>query len=385
MTLVRISFLGGATLLWVSVFGYLLFLRMLARRPARRGTARRETPVGDWPHVTVVIPTLNEERWIASKLADVALTDYPAERLRVVVVDGGSSDRTRALVAAHTGGTAVELMVLPRVTWKSEQITHALARIDDDLVVITDADARLAPSCIRELVGELLRDPRTAVVGASVQPDTPLLEERLHWWFLNCLWWLEGEALSAAIVSGVCYGVRRQAVADFPRDAPTEDVHLATAASARGFRVRICRTAHATELRAPRTLAELMRFRRRRGAAYVAELLRWSSTAAGPPGWRLAHGVRLWHFLVTPVIVVALAVCAALLLSTPFWWWPVLVAAAFIASVLAVAATSTTLADTCSGRPWHLGVAATRLLGMLWFAVVAIPRHRVSPLTPTGH
>ena len=79
-------------------------------------------------------------------------------------------------------------------------------------VIVTDADTRLEPNCVTELVATLLADPQTAIVGATVRPASALLEERIHWWFLNHLWWLEGEALSAAIVSGVCYAARRRAV-----------------------------------------------------------------------------------------------------------------------------------------------------------------------------
>ena len=38
-----------------------------------------------------------------------------------------------------------------------------------------------------------MRDSHTGIVGANVRPYSALLEERIHWWFLNYLWWLEGK------------------------------------------------------------------------------------------------------------------------------------------------------------------------------------------------
>lgn len=50
------------------------------------------------PTVAYVVATLNEERRIAACLESLLTQDYPADSLEVAVVDGGSTDRTRAIV-----------------------------------------------------------------------------------------------------------------------------------------------------------------------------------------------------------------------------------------------------------------------------------------------
>jgi succinoglycan biosynthesis protein ExoA len=50
------------------------------------------------PYVSVVIPVYNEERHIEACLDSVLDQDYPADRYEVIVADGGSDDRTRAIV-----------------------------------------------------------------------------------------------------------------------------------------------------------------------------------------------------------------------------------------------------------------------------------------------
>ncbi|TMI58402.1 glycosyltransferase, partial [Candidatus Bathyarchaeota archaeon] len=53
--------------------------------------------VGDFsylPSVTVIVPTYNEATVISRKLRDIAQSNYPKERLDVIVVDGGSTDNT---------------------------------------------------------------------------------------------------------------------------------------------------------------------------------------------------------------------------------------------------------------------------------------------------
>jgi len=48
--------------------------------------------------VAVVISTLNEEKFIEKCLASVMRQTYPFEDMDVMVVDGGSNDRTREIV-----------------------------------------------------------------------------------------------------------------------------------------------------------------------------------------------------------------------------------------------------------------------------------------------
>jgi cellulose synthase/poly-beta-1,6-N-acetylglucosamine synthase-like glycosyltransferase len=324
--------------------------------------------------------TLNEEARIEAKLADLARTDYPRERLRIVIVDGGSTDGTLAHIeAACRAGAPIELMRAPQAGSKLEQLRCGLEAVHEDLVVTTDADADLDPSCVRSLVEVLLRDPSTAVVGARIRPHTDLLEERIYWWFLNTLWWLEGEALSAAVVSGVCYAVRRRVVLAAPRAAGADDVLFALAAGAYGHGVRLCRGAWAVETRVPHSPGEFIVFRRRRGAGYMGAL-RASLPAAGISGWRLARAIRLFHFLVTPALLSALAVMGLVLCCTSHWPSALLIAALFAAPMLAALFGSTTLA-ALSTRRWQLGASAVRLAALIWLALLTpAPRPRPVPV-----
>lgn len=57
---------------------------------------------GRVPAVSVIVPCRNEERYIARCLDSILATDYPRDRLEVLVVDGRSEDRTRAVLDDYT-------------------------------------------------------------------------------------------------------------------------------------------------------------------------------------------------------------------------------------------------------------------------------------------
>ena len=67
-----------------------------ARR--RSGTA---LPATEPPKVTVIVPCRNEERYIGPCLDSILASDYPKDRLEVLVVDGMSEDRTREILRAY--------------------------------------------------------------------------------------------------------------------------------------------------------------------------------------------------------------------------------------------------------------------------------------------
>jgi cellulose synthase/poly-beta-1,6-N-acetylglucosamine synthase-like glycosyltransferase len=308
-------FVGFSALLWLLTFGYLLILRGLAVIKHRVNHEKT-----DLPKIAVIIPTLNEEAGILHKIEDMTRSNYPKELINLVIVDGGSQDRTVDLVKEKiSSGMKINLIRLNDHCNKVDQINHILTNRGEDIIVFTDADSSLDPSCIKELVRALTSDPRTALIGANVKPRTRFFEERIHWLLLNYFWWLEGEVFSSSGISGVCYAVNRSIFFTIAKDAVAEDIHLGLDISARGRRVRICRRAVAYELRVPRGALEFIQYRRRRGASYVRELRRSSSHPHIPLGWKLARGMRLCQFTWVSWIGLAAAVTGCFLLLSTVW------------------------------------------------------------------
>src|SRR5436853_2465195 len=70
----------------------------------------------DKPFVSIIVPCRNEERFIRACLDSMIGTDYPKDRLEVLVVDGISEDGTRAIIESYSKRNPfIRLLVNP---WK---------------------------------------------------------------------------------------------------------------------------------------------------------------------------------------------------------------------------------------------------------------------------
>jgi glycosyltransferase involved in cell wall biosynthesis len=93
------------------------------------------------PPISAVVITLNEEQRLAAALESVHFCD------EIVVLDAGSTDRTRAIAAA--AGARVEVSA----PWPGfvEQRSRAVAAARHDWVLAVDADERVTPALREEI------------------------------------------------------------------------------------------------------------------------------------------------------------------------------------------------------------------------------------------
>ena len=141
--------------------------------------------------VTVVVPVRDEEEQIAGCLAAL-LAQRGLDRLEVVVVDDGSTDRTAAVVGS-VADDRVRLVAAPppppgwlgkpHACWVGAEAAHVAA---DGVLVFIDADVRLAPDALvgavavldvhgLDLVSPWPRPLAEGVAERLVQPLSPWL------------------------------------------------------------------------------------------------------------------------------------------------------------------------------------------------------------------
>jgi glycosyltransferase involved in cell wall biosynthesis len=117
------------------------------------------------PLVTIIVPTLNQGRFIRESLQSCLNQDH--RPLEVLVVDGGSSDETLSILRA---------MDAPELKWTSkpdqgvvDAVNRGLARATGDFLAIQSSDDILLPGAISAATKVLAGDPAVGLVYGDVE------------------------------------------------------------------------------------------------------------------------------------------------------------------------------------------------------------------------
>ncbi len=128
------------------------------------------------PCLSVVVPCFNEEATIATLVEQVLASPWVAE---VVVVDDGSSDRSRDILTTLTD-PRVTVVLHEQNRGKGAALRTGFSRATADFVVVQDADLEYDPSEYGVLLEPLLDDRADVVFGSRFLSGRP--HRVLYFW-----------------------------------------------------------------------------------------------------------------------------------------------------------------------------------------------------------
>jgi cellulose synthase/poly-beta-1,6-N-acetylglucosamine synthase-like glycosyltransferase len=310
------------------IAGYPLLALLLARLRPRRWS---EAPFAG--SVAHVITVFNEEQRVGPKLENTVALQPPPGGLRTVVVDDGSTDRTREIVAGFRD-RGIELIACPR-RGKERAQQDAIRRVAADVIVFSDAAAAIAPEAI-ELLVRPFSDPEVAAVSGTDSLPSSASGEDLYVRFEMRL--RESESLVGSLVglSGCFFAVRRSIAEQLSEDVPS-DMAAALLAILSGRRAVAGTRARCTYAATPSLQREFARKRRTvlRGLRCLWRYRR-AMTSRPVVAWQVwSH--KCCRFLV-PWWLLAAAGTAAIAALRGQAWGRGVVAAAGVAAAVAAAA-----------------------------------------------
>jgi cellulose synthase/poly-beta-1,6-N-acetylglucosamine synthase-like glycosyltransferase len=273
--------------------GYHFLMGSLVRKQKNRDMpGLSETAL--WPGVSFLLVAADEESRVESRIANLLQSDYPTDKLELLIVTDGSGDGTVEIVRRlMTSDSRIRLVELAQRQGKANGLNHGIAAARNEIVALVDARQRFDGDTLKLLVRHFFDDCTGAVSGRLVVDgnDSAVGQGISAYWSMEVrLRAAESELDSCIGCTGAVYAIRRDLYRPIPADTLLDDVVIPMQIALLGYRVRYepCAVAHD-----PQEIdSEREQIRKRRTLSGNFQMLfRY-------PGWLLPWRNRLWWQLI---------------------------------------------------------------------------------------
>lgn len=300
---------------WISIFivvytfiGYSMLLYLLVKLKRFFIKSYRFNTEEVLPSVTVLIAAYNEEDIISEKIVNTLDLDYPKDKLHIIFITDGSTDRTSERVRENT---AVTLLHQDVRAGKMAAIKRAIPMIKDDITVFTDANTFLNRGALLELVKHYQNSKVGAVAGekrilVDEKADASSAGEGFYWKYESFLKKLDYELYSNVGAAGELFSIKTSLYQPVEADTIIDDHMIAMRIAEKGYIIAYEPNAYAMETSSANVKEELKR-KVRIAAGGIQSILRLKK-AANPfhnPVFTfqyISHRVLRWT--ITPFLLI---------------------------------------------------------------------------------
>jgi poly-beta-1,6-N-acetyl-D-glucosamine synthase len=246
MQLVYFLFWLSLAVLVYTYVGYgllLFFLNSFKRRNREIDTTAK------LPGVTLVVSAFNEERWLARKIENCLSIDYPREKLKIVFITDGSTDRSNSIITENSG---IELLYEQERRGKTSAINRVMQQVQTPIVIFSDANTFLNTGSIKQIVKHYEDKTVGGVAGEKKVEHTYNgsaigLGEGLYWKYESMLKQLDSDFNTVVGAAGELFSMRTELFEPLAEDIIVDDFMLSMNICMKGFKVAYEPNAFATE------------------------------------------------------------------------------------------------------------------------------------------
>lgn len=165
-----IIFLITVVIIWFMI-GYqfvLTFFGFLNYSKSFKEKKRIDNNYFNLPTCSILIPAHNEEKVIGRTIESLLKLDYPQDKLKIIVINDGSTDSTRKIINQYVQSDhRLVLYDIPKGLGgkgKSRALNLALEIVDTEIIAIYDADNTPDRNALKYLAAQLVDDKTLGAV-----------------------------------------------------------------------------------------------------------------------------------------------------------------------------------------------------------------------------
>jgi cellulose synthase/poly-beta-1,6-N-acetylglucosamine synthase-like glycosyltransferase len=191
--------------------------------------------------VTLVIAAFNEEDVLPQKLRNTLAIDYPRDKLEIIFITDGSTDRSAAIIEACPSVTLLHQSVRKG---KAAAIKRAMQFVQTPVVIFSDANTLLNKECIWQLLAHYA-DPNTGGVAGEKKimslNDSEMVGvgegEGLYWQYESFMKKQDAGFYTVVGAAGELFSIRRSLFRELPDDLLLDDFVLSMQVCLQGYKI----------------------------------------------------------------------------------------------------------------------------------------------------
>ena len=152
--------------LYFEVFLLMNFLEKRSAIKTEEGKILKE-----FPSVTIIVPIFNEEKTATETIFSLLKLEYPKNKLRVIIVDDGSTDNTPNVIRRFGANRRIEI-IRKKNGGKYTALNAGLAKVNSELVGCLDADSFVPPDTLKKII-PYFENKKTMAVTPAIKINRP--------------------------------------------------------------------------------------------------------------------------------------------------------------------------------------------------------------------
>jgi cellulose synthase/poly-beta-1,6-N-acetylglucosamine synthase-like glycosyltransferase len=147
------------------IFALLFFFLLSVFITSFASLFRKKEETDYKPNISIIIPCYNEEKNIEKCLNAVYNSNYPLEKIEVIIVDDGSTDKTAEIVKNYPKNIK---LVKGKHAGKSEALNLGIKNTQYNIICTIDADTEIENTTLKKLVQPFLNQNVGATNGSCI-------------------------------------------------------------------------------------------------------------------------------------------------------------------------------------------------------------------------
>src|SRR3989339_247204 len=233
--------------IFISLF-FEIFLLLTFLENKKLMGIKENTSSEDSPTATIVVPCFNEEESVFGTIESLLSLDYPKDKLKIMIIDDGSTDNTWSLIQRYKNHPNIEIFTKPN-GGKHTALNFAIGKPQSEIIGCLDADSFVDPDALKNIV-HYFSDKKTMPVTPAIKiykPDNILrkIQKVEYDWgiflrkmlsFINALY----------VTPGPFSFFRREVfinLGPYKKAHNTEDMEMAMRLQKHGYKIENCHKA----------------------------------------------------------------------------------------------------------------------------------------------